>query len=81
MINLDEGEWESIRIGTHAIYIANEDGEPEINIRDHLDMRVEGQHKGDVSVVFTAGEFGATFEQIGEREFFERYVMGERDED
>lgn len=73
MNELDEGEWESIRVGTHTLYISNEGGEPQINIRDHMEMHVMGEHKGDVHIAYSSGEFGASFEQIGEREFWERY--------
>lgn len=73
MIELSDGEYEAIRVGTHSIYISNENGSPQINLRDHMDMHVDGEHKGDVHIAYTSGEFGASFEQIGEREFWERY--------
>jgi hypothetical protein len=73
MIELDDGEWESVKVGRQTVYISNEGGEIQIDVRDHMEMRIEGEHKGDVDITYSSGEFGASFEQVGGREFWERF--------
>lgn len=70
---LDEGEYKFIRVGTHLISVCNVNGKPEVNIRDHMELIVEGEHKDNVNIVYTSGEFGSSFNQIGEREYWEQY--------
>lgn len=71
---LAEDEYKFIRVGNHLICVINNDGRPEITVRDHAEMIIEGEHKGDVTITHTSGEFGATFKNIGEREYWEQFV-------
>lgn len=74
MIELDEdGDYESLRIGTLSVMVVNDDGKMSISIHDHMEMMVDGEHKGDVDITFTSGEFGANFNHVGERKFWDRF--------
>lgn len=70
---LEEGEWLQFHAGGHFIQVWVEDGVPHINIRDHAQIAVEGDHKDTPTVVVGENEFPTIFDCISERAFWERY--------
>jgi hypothetical protein len=70
---LKPGDGCIIRVGTHLIQVVNRDGEPYINIRDHADIVVEGDHKDNPTVHVVDEEFPTEFARHGEGWMWERY--------
>lgn len=70
---LGPGEDHMVRVGGHLIYIANRDGEPQINIRDHADIVVEGEHKDNPTVHVVNEEWPTVFRRHSEGWVWERY--------
>lgn len=70
---IERGEWRSIRVGTHYVQIANRDGEPYINVRDHASIAVDGEHKDNPTVFVERGEFPTDIHVVDEGALWERY--------
>lgn len=70
---LDDGDYTMVRVGTHLIQVMNKGGEPHINIRDHADIVVEGDHKDKPTVHVVDEEWPTDFERHSEGWTWERY--------
>ena len=73
MTELDEGDDALLRIGTHLIHVMNKDGEPVINVRDHIDSVVEGEHKDSPTIHVVEEEWPTEVERHREGWVWNRY--------
>ena len=62
-----------LRIGTHLIHVMNKDGEPVINLRDHIDIVVEGEHKDTPTIHVVEEEWPTEVERHREGWVWDRY--------
>jgi hypothetical protein len=53
-----EAEWAIVDVGGHNIHISlNEEGLPEISVRDHCTVRVLGVHKDSPTIIVDSDEY------------------------
>jgi hypothetical protein len=71
--DIEPGGHKILNVGNHSVQIMNQNGELHINIRDHADIVVEGDHKDNPTVHVVDEEFPTEFARHGEGWVWERY--------
>ena len=52
-----EDEYAVVEIGDWSFFISEEDGEPQVNVPDHLNLRIDGDPKDQPTIWAEACEF------------------------